>query len=133
MDPTFRIDARDPRPIWRQIEESIQLRVAARILPPGGRMLSVRDLAKELRVNPATVARAYRRLTAAGVLHVERGDGTYVSAQPPSDARARDELLEQAARRFASVAASLGVDLQDGRRQLESAWRALRRERSGEE
>ena len=129
MDPTFRIDPRDPRPIWRQIEESIQLRVAARILAPSSRMPSVRDLAKELRVNPATVAKAYRRLTGAGVLQVERGDGTYVSAHPPLDAEARDGLLERAARRFASVAVSLGVDLRRGRRQFETAWRALHRKR----
>ena len=132
MDPVFRIDSRDPRPIWRQIEESIQLRVAARLLGPGSRMPSVRDLAKELRVNPATVAKAYRRLTAAGVLQVARGDGTYVAPRPPLAARARDELLEQAARRFASVAVSLGVDLGRGRRQLEAAWRELESERSGQ-
>ena len=129
MDPSFRIDSHDPRPIWRQIEESIQLRIAARLLGPGSRMPSVRELAKELRVNPATVAKAYRRLTAAGVLEVARGDGTYVAERPPLEARARDELLAQAARRFASVAVSLGVDLRRGRRQLEDAWAELARGR----
>ncbi len=122
---TFRIDPRDPRPIWRQIEELIQLRVAVQLLAPGSRVPSVRDLAKELRVNPATVAKAYRRLTAAGVLHVARGDGTYVAERPPLDAKARDRLLQEAAQRFASVAVSLGVDLESGRRQLEEAWRSL--------
>ena len=128
MEPTLRIDARDPRPIWRQIEESIQLRVAARVLEPGDRMPSVRDLAKQLRVNPATVAKAYRRLTAAGALQVARGDGTYVASRPQLDDEMRDELLQQAARRFASVAVSLGLDLARGRRQLEAAWRELRPE-----
>ena len=125
MDPTLRIDPRDPRPIWRQIEESIQLRVAAGLLEPGGRMPSVRDLAKQLRVNPATVAKAYRRLTGAGVLEVARGDGTYVAERPPLEEEARDELLRHAARRFASVAVSLGLDLAAATRHLAGAWRGL--------
>ena len=37
------------------------------------------DLARELRVNPATVAKAYQRLTEAGVLTVRRGEGTFVA------------------------------------------------------
>lgn len=129
MEPSFRIDPRDPRPIWRQIEESIQLRVAARLLAPGSRMPSVRDLAKELRVNPATVGKAYRGLTDAGVLQVARGDGTYVAPEPPLDPRVREELLREAARRFASVALSLGADCRQGQDQLAAAWRSLRSER----
>lgn len=125
MELGFRIDSRDPRPIWRQIEESIQLRVAARLLAPASRMPSVRELARELRVNPATVAKAYRRLTDAGILEVARGDGTYVAAEPPLDPRVRDELLRAAARRYASVALSLGADSREGRRWLEEAWRFL--------
>ena len=129
MQPSFRIDPRDPRPIWRQIEESIQLRVAAGLLSPRSRVPSVRDLAKELRVNPATVAKAYRRLTGAGVLEVLRGDGTYVAAEPPLDPAMRDELLARAARRFASVALSLGGSPRDARRQLDAALDELRAQR----
>jgi GntR family transcriptional regulator len=39
----------------------------------------VRQLAVELRVNPNTVSQAYRELERQGVVHVRRGQGTYVS------------------------------------------------------
>ncbi len=133
MDPDCRIDPRDPRPIWRQIEESIQLRVAARLLAAGSRMPSVRELAKRLRVNPATVAKAYRRLTDTGILEVARGDGTYVAASPRLDPAARDELLLAAARRFASVALSLGARPGDARRRLDAALAELSSQRRKEE
>jgi GntR family transcriptional regulator len=40
---------------------------------------SVRQLATELRLNPNTVAQAYRELEREGVVYVRRGQGTFVS------------------------------------------------------
>ena len=48
-------------------------------LAPGDPLPSVRQLAVELRVNPNTVAQAYRELERQGVVHVRRGQGTYAS------------------------------------------------------
>ena len=77
----------------------------------------MRDLARELRINPATVAKAYQRLTEAGVLTVRRGDGTYVADKPPAMSKAeRARLLREAAVRYASLAATLGVTRRGGRR-----------------
>ena len=69
--------------IWLQIEEGMKRAVSLGMLNPGDAVPSVRDLAKSLRVNPNTVARAYQRLTDAGVFTVRRGDGTYVADQQP--------------------------------------------------
>jgi GntR family transcriptional regulator len=112
MAPTgLVIDTRDPRPIWRQIEEGIEQLVACRALLPGAVVPSVRDLALELRVNPATVAKAFQRLVDAGLLETRRGAGTYVAERPPAlPARARRERLAEAARRLATVAVTLGAD-----------------------
>ncbi len=126
MSLRFLVEPRDPRPIWRQIEESIQHRVAAGVLPAGSRLPSVRDLAQRLRVNPATVAKAYRRLAAAGVLEVARGDGTYVAQSPPRLHREQQAgALAEAARRYVSVALSLGAEPADAAEQLRAAWQEL--------
>ena len=53
MSPKLRIDTQDPRPIWRQIEEGITHWVATGALAAGAAVPSVRDMARELRVNPA--------------------------------------------------------------------------------
>ena len=85
-----------------------------------------RDLAKDLRVNPATVAKAYQRLTDAGILTVRRGDGTYVAESPPPVSRAeRSRTLRDAAVRYASLAATLGVTPEEAAEALASAWRGL--------
>ncbi len=81
---------------------------------------SVRALAAELLVNPATIAKAYQRLVDLGVLIVRRGEGTFVAPRPPILARAeRGRTLRQAAEKFAATTALIGAD-------PEEAFAALR-------
>src|SRR5215470_11489676 len=106
---TLRIDPKDATPIWSQIEEGIRRLVASGALAAGGAVPSVRELARELRVNPATVAKAYQRLCDAGVLAVRRGEGTFVAAEPPALPRAeRTRELRDGAVRYASLGVTLG-------------------------
>jgi GntR family transcriptional regulator len=126
MSRTLRIDPADPRPIWRQIEESVRHLVASGALAAGASVPSVRDLARDLQVNPATVSKAYQRLTDAGVLTVRRGEGTYVSDAPPDlPATERSRKLQVGALRYASLAATLGASREESREMLEEAWRSL--------
>jgi DNA-binding transcriptional MocR family regulator len=50
---------------------------------PGDVLPSVRSLAAQLRISPATVAAAYRDLRTRGVLTSEAGKNTRISARPP--------------------------------------------------
>ena len=127
MERTLRIDAKDPRPIWRQIEEGVRHLVACGSLAAGTGVPSVRDLARELQVNPATVSKAYQRLTDAGILAVRRGDGTYVADAPPAfSAAERATRLRREALRYAGIAATLGASPAEAADLLETAWEELR-------
>ena len=100
--------------------------VARGALPAGAPVPSVRDLARDLQVNPATVSKAYQRLTDAGVLAVRRGEGTFVSETPPSasDTRRNGRLREEAVR-YASLAVTLGASREEALANFETAWRSL--------
>jgi GntR family transcriptional regulator len=125
----FDINPSDAAPIWRQIEEGIRRMITLGTLAPGGLVPSVRDLAKALRVNPNTVARAYQRLVDAGVLTVKRGEGTYVADVPTQPKRAeRNEMLRDAATRLAGVAIAVGASLDDATAELEGSYQRLVRE-----
>jgi GntR family transcriptional regulator len=111
----------DRGPIWQQIIDEIRRMIAARALRVGDAAPSVRKLAQELGVTPATVERAYRDLIARGVLVSKRGRGTFVcaNARPASD---REKMLEEAAVRFAEVARNLGAPLDEATGELAAVY-----------
>jgi len=95
---------------------------------------AVRDFARELRVNPATVSKAYQRLTEQGVLEVRRGEGTFVSGSPPALGRAeRARLVRDGAARYASLGLTLGASREEALDELRGAWTELGRRGKGEE
>ena len=73
MKAILQVDPSAATPLWRQIEEGVRRLVATGGLSAGALMPSVRDLARELGVNPNTVVKAYQHLVEAGVLSVRRG------------------------------------------------------------
>jgi len=73
------IDARSATPLYDQIAARLRVAIAAGELVAGEGLPSVRQLASQLRINPATVAQAYRDLEADGFVEMRQGAGTFVS------------------------------------------------------
>lgn len=122
----LRVDPSDGIPIWRQIEDGVRRQVTTGAVPAGGAVPSVRDMARALRVNPATVARAYQRLTEAGILTVRRGEGTFVSDPAPGlPAAERRREIDVAAERYVTIVRSVGGVLDDAARGAADAWDRL--------
>ena len=104
------IDPRSPTPLWEQIAARVRVAVAAGELRPGEVLPSVRELARRLRVNPATVAQAYRELSGDGFVETRHGAGTFVreveGGRRAAERRARAEEL---VRRMMGDAARVGI------------------------
>lgn len=75
----LQLSAADPRPISRQITDGIRLQIARGELPVGAQLPSVRGLAKQLTVNPNTIAKAYGELSSEGWLDSRQGLGLFVA------------------------------------------------------
>lgn len=75
----FDLDATSSVPIYAQIMNQVKHAVAAGILRPGDSLPSLREVAAHLRINPLTVARAYRELEASGIIATEPGRGSFIS------------------------------------------------------
>ncbi|GAB4586609.1 aminotransferase class I/II-fold pyridoxal phosphate-dependent enzyme [Nocardia sp. IFM 10818] len=60
------------------IAAAVSRRIRSGALPPGSRLPTVRDLARELKVSPATVNQAWRALAAAGAIIARGRAGTFV-------------------------------------------------------
>jgi GntR family transcriptional regulator len=126
----LRIESSSGVPILRQIADQIRSHCAAGTLVPGDRLPSVRNLAKELAVNPNTILHVYERLTAEGLLERRQGDGTFVSANlPRGQAKAERELLVSEIDRLAHRATDLGIDGDEIHQMLDDSLARITKER----
>lgn len=73
------ITAGSPQSIYRQISDQMRRLIASDKLSVGDAVPSVRQLAKDLVINPNTVAKAYAELVRDGVLESQQGRGYFVA------------------------------------------------------
>jgi GntR family transcriptional regulator len=81
-------------PIYEQIVEQVRKSVATGALAPGTPLPPIRQLARDLELNPATVAKAYQLLEKDGVLETAGRRGTFVSGDALS--RLHESLRHEA-------------------------------------
>jgi GntR family transcriptional regulator len=76
----FNVDPSNGLPIYEQVVRQVVYAIAGEALRIGELIPSVRELARQLAINPNTVARAYRHLQDEGILEPVRGTGLAVAA-----------------------------------------------------
>jgi GntR family transcriptional regulator len=107
----FRVDPRSAEPIFDQLAFQVKRAVAEGRLREGDRLPSVRELARDLAVNPNTVLRAIESLERDGVIVRRQGAGCFVTGRGSElDGRARRGRLDAALRRAVTEAFHLGFD-----------------------
>jgi GntR family transcriptional regulator len=113
----------DGRPIYGQIADQVKFAVAAGVLRPGDLVPSVRELSKQLVVNPNTVARAYRELQAEGLLEPVRGTGLQVAEGAVERCRqARSEFVRGRLRSAIDEARRTELDVGQIEQILHEEW-----------
>ena len=131
MSRGLSVDPSNAIPLWKQIEENVRRLVASGAMKPSSPMPSVRDLARDLSINPATVAKGYQRLVDTGILVVKRGEGTFVAEKPPSAPRGeREKELEGGAMRYASLAVTIGAANEETMEHVKRSLGLLRKKRN---
>jgi GntR family transcriptional regulator len=114
------IDSRSPVPLYAQIADRVRVAIATGTLGTAEALPSVRQLATELRVNPATVVQAYRDLEAQGFVEIRHGAGTFVRELAPGR-RARERAHQASAlvRKLLADARRMGVSLSEVQKAIE--------------
>ncbi len=75
----IRINPSNQQPLFAQIVDGVKQAVGTGRVKAGDRLPSVRELAKELVINPNTIQRAYQVLESEGVTFSRRGAGTFIA------------------------------------------------------
>lgn len=109
--PRFALSPTSGVPLYRQLMEAVRAEIVAGRFPVDTLLPSVRNVAKELEVNPMTVSKAWSQLEAEGVVERVRGQGMRVVAVTPTgDVRQRQRDLLPVARELVTRAYQLGLD-----------------------
>jgi len=97
----LQLDPDSPIPLYHQLAEALRYRIATGALEPGVVLPSLRDAARQWRLNLHTVRHAYARLAAEGLVHTQVPHGTVIlgrsSRPPPAAARRQPAARRQAA------------------------------------
>jgi GntR family transcriptional regulator len=108
------VDVRNGLAVYDQIVRQFKFAVADGAMRAGELVPSVRELARELTINPNTVARAYRQLQDDGVLEAVRGTGLAVSSAANRHCRAeRTRLIRARMRQVLEEALQSGLTVED--------------------
>lgn len=130
--PIFRVDPSRGEPPFQQLVDAVKRAVATGALSPGDRLPSVRDLARELVLNPNTIAKAFRELESEGVTVSRPGAGTFVAERRPTMSREeRRRRLEEGFEAVLTEAVPWGATDEETRKAFEDAMARLRGAKRG--
>lgn len=101
------------RPIYTQVIEYIQKQIVSGELSSGDRLLSVRELAGILQVNPNTVQRAYAELERIGLLDTIRNTGREVTMNSDTIKITKENLARNYITDFISNMNTMGFSLDE--------------------
>ncbi len=117
------IDYNSGEPIYRQAVEQIKLMVVSGQLNGGDKIPSIRELARDLRINPTTAAKVYTELEHAGVLTLRQGQGAFVASSTSIvEPRAARRMVAEQARRMIVEALRLGLSREAVQRVLDDEF-----------
>ena len=97
------IDRNSPVPYYQQVFEQIAQGITDGLYPPGKRLPSIRECARELGVSNTTIELAYQKLTEQGYVYARRGSGytiCEVDAAPAKPTKNHDSAYRAALARL---------------------------------
>jgi len=107
----FRIDNASDRPVYQQIMDQVKRDIALGRLAKDEKLPTVRQLAKQLAINPNTIAKAYRQLEQEGIIVTKPGAGAFVASLDSNLSRSvRKKIASEELERIAIEAFHMQID-----------------------
>jgi GntR family transcriptional regulator len=109
----FRIDNTSDRPVYQQIIDQVKRDIALGRLIKDEKLPTVRQLAKQLAINPNTIAKAYRQLEQEGIIVTKPGAGAFVTNLDSNLSRSvRKKIVSDELQQIAVEAFHMQIDRQ---------------------
>jgi len=122
----IRVNFNSGEPVTRQVVAQIKWMVASGRLQPGEKLPSIRELAKQLKVNPTTVTRIYAELSSDDLIVLKQGQGAFVTSQPATVHRAQArKQVKELVRRMLAEAVRMGLGRADIQQLIDAEFQKL--------
>ncbi|MBG9540264.1 GntR family transcriptional regulator [Bacillus thuringiensis] len=95
-------------PIYIQVMDYIKKEIVTGRLAPGDKIPAVRELARELQVNPNTIQRTFQELERDGIAETRRGTGRFVIIDREKIKEIRKEMAKDLLDNFINEMSNLG-------------------------
>ncbi|MBU4316351.1 MAG: GntR family transcriptional regulator [Proteobacteria bacterium] len=126
------IDHHSGVPIYRQIMDQIREQIMTGLLKEGEQLMTVRELAGELNVNPMTVSKAYSAMETEGVLKRRRGIGLFVAEmKTQKKLETMETVLQPLLSRVVTTAIQIGVSKKKTQQMLDDLFEKYKSEKRG--
>jgi len=109
----LKIDFDSPLALYQQVIHLIKLEILCGRLKNGDQLPPIREMAKILKLNPNTVAKAYYNLEDEGFIKSRQGSGNWVSTKKLKLDSFRAGMIEDEFKTFLEKAFSLGANEKD--------------------
>lgn len=96
-------------PVYVQVVRHFKQQIATNMLEPGQEMPSRREMARELKINPNTVQRAYKEMEEQGLIYTEGNLPSKVTKNEKMLQSVREELILEAVDKFITAIHSIQV------------------------
>jgi len=109
----IKVDVKSALPLYEQIKRAIKLVILSGRLEEGDQLMSIRELALKLQINPNTIIKVYYQLEMEGFVISRPGTGYFVKFDGKKIQKERRELFEQATDEYISKVTNMGYSLED--------------------
>ena len=109
----IKVDVKSALPVYEQIKRAIKLVILSGRLEEGDQLMSIRELAVKLQINPNTIIKVYYQLEMEGFVISRPGTGYFVKFDGKKIQKERRELFEQATDEYISKVTDMGYTLED--------------------
>jgi GntR family transcriptional regulator len=109
----IKVDVKSALPVYEQIKRAIKLVILSGRLEEGDQLMSIRELALKLKINPNTIIKVYYQLEMEGFVISRPGTGYFVKFDGKKIQKERRELFEQATDEYISKVTDMGYSLED--------------------
>lgn len=109
----FDVDVKSALPVYEQVKRAIKIAILSGRLEEGDQLMSLREMALKLRINPNTIIKVYYQLEVEGFIYSRPGAGYYVKVDKKQIKKERRELFETISSDYLLKVLELGYSIEE--------------------